>query len=401
MTSVMKQRDTYALGGNLQRDRLSVQGKSIKDGHQQKRFADGQFDRIYPRDKAIWLRINPQQAWQYETWDKEQQAVVTVIKMFLQTCKHYFARTKQTVVCSSGSHLDKPCYGHAIRREHFKKMKGIEERTGIKPKEESAVGVANQYSFAVVVCEEMIALPAIDKKTGLVRKSKQGNIILNHFPRPWVDPIQIAKETPRTFGRRMHLSIGKSHLMQFLQFDEEMKDYCAHCATGMQTAEIICPDCETRSELPDVVQFGEDMQQLRAQVFRCGACPYEGVMVPDLVCDGCGNPEEGRLTDFEFRLKSEKTGDKQSILKIVGVRKPLSTVKDAETRAKVQDMFDNPLDLLHIFRPTPIDDQRRIFGDLAANVDPRPPTKEDVEKADAEGYATQEDETADSEDEAA
>lgn len=389
MSSLMKQRDASAFGGS----RLATQGQQIRtssNGGGGGRYAEGEFDRIYPREVALWFRIVPSQSWEQDVWDSEQQAVVRVKRTWYQSLKHYFARTKRTVQCSCGPHNDRPCYGHAIRRKHFDTMRAIEERTGIRPKDEAPVSTGNQYSFSVMACETILSLPAIDRKTGQVRRSKKGEIIYNHIPKPWVDPVQITPSTPQTWGRRYHMSFGKTHLLQLLQFDDEMRDYCKNCATQMYATGFYCPDCTTQSDLEEPAA-GEDLVQFRKRAYRC-ICGYEGPMEPILVCDGCGNPEEGKLTDFEIRMKKEKTGENTSILKIVEVRMPLSRLPasvTAEDKARIIEQLNNPLDLLKIFRPASLDEQRKIFGDLCKDIDPRPPQAK--QESDTSSYAADDD----------
>lgn len=398
MSSLMKQRDAFALGGS----RLATQGQALRTGGGGGggggRFAEGEFDRLFPRETALWIRLAPHQAWEQDVWDPDQQQVVRVVRTWYQSLKHYFARTKRTVQCSCGPHNDKPCYGHAIRRRHWDSMRAIEERTGIRPKDEAPVSASNQYSFSVMACEWIVSLPAIDRKTGAVRRSKKGDIIYNHIPRPWVDPIQLTDGTTQTWGRRYHMSFGKTQLLQLLQFDDEMRDYCKNCAAQMYALSFYCPDCTTESPFEEP-QMGEDLVQFRKRTYRC-VCGYEGCMEPTLTCDVCGNPEEGKLTDFEIRIKKEKTGENTSVLKIVGVRKPWALIPNSvsdEDKVRVREQLENPLDLLKIFRPATLDEQRKIFGDLCKDLDPRPPQKKD--ESDTTSYAGDASDDADSEDE--
>ena len=182
---------------------------------------------------------------------------------------------------------------------------------------------------------------------------------------------------------RFHVSFGKVALLQLLEFDKEMLNYCKNCADAMTADAVICPDCETEYALEGIVS-GEDLVEARKQEWKCNSCDYSGPMQPKLTCN-CGTPMEGRLTDFDIRMKRESTGEKSSVLKIVGVRKPLSTVKDEETRAAVEQMILNPLNLPAIFAPTRLEDQKKILGDLCLGLDPRAP-KRDKSEADVEEF---------------
>jgi hypothetical protein len=387
--TMMKHRSGFDLGGN----RLSDQGKALKNqgerGRQGGKYPDGVFDRFYPGEKSIWIHISPFQQWEYEAWNPESSAVEKVIKTWFQSKKHYHPRTKRTLICSAGSHIDQPCFPCAIRRAHWKKMNAIEERTGVKPKDEPPVGIGNQYSFSIVIMENVVAVPAMDKKTGEVRKSKAGKIIYNYYPEPVVK-LGPGDNFQKSFGRRAHLSMGKNALLQLLQFDEEMKNYCAHCATQMTADAVVCPECDTSYALPDIVK-GEDLVDVRQRSWDCSACHYSGWMQPHLSCSGCGSPEEGRLTNFDIRIKRESVGEKQSVLRIAGVRMPLSTLKTDEQRAEVQQLIENPLNLPAIFSPSSLEDQKKVLGELCIGIDPRSPKRDETAVPDAAAYGNPDD----------
>ncbi len=381
--SQMKHRDGFDLGSG----RLSDQGKSLRaKSSNSGRMPDGLFNRFYPNEKAIWLHITPFQAWDQLVYDHDSASVIKVRRTWLQTTKHYHPGSKRTLICSAGPHRDQPCFADAVRREHYLKLDKIEERMGVRPKDEPPVGVANQYTFSIVVMENILSVPAWDKKTGEARKSKAGNAIYNYVPEPLakLDPAQPLANLQKTFGGRFHMSIGKAALLQILQFDEEMKNYCKHCATSLVADSVICPDCEASYSVGDAMG-GEDLIELRQKHLSC-TCGYEGGMQPRLTCTGCGNADEGRLTDFDIRLKKEMLGEKQSILKIVGVRKPLSTLKSPEAKIEVQKMVESPLDLQAIFVPDGLEQQKRILGNLCMGLDPRP-VKKGAGGSDVESYA--------------
>lgn len=377
--SVMKHREGSVLTNDLGDGRLSDQGKDIKKGGSGGggfgRMPEGLFDSFWPSEKACWIHVTPHQAWEQFVYDRDSGTVIRVKRTWYQTTKHYDARTKRSLICSAGPHRTEPCYPDALRRAFWAEMNAIEERTGVKPKDEAPLGTSNQFSFSIVVMENILAIPLRDKQTGEARKSRAGKIIYNYKPEPMVAPLD-RTNLQKTFGRRFHLSVGKTHLLMILQFDEEMKNYCKHCAHGLTADAVICPDCETPYALPGLVG-GEDLVDTRQLSYNCSTCSYEGEMQPRLTCAGCGNAEEGRLTDFDIRLKKEMIGEKQSILKIVGVRKPLSTITDPAVRAEVEKMILNPLDITAIFAPTPIADQKKILGNRCTGIDPRQPKKDD------------------------
>lgn len=375
----MKHRDGIDLGG----DRLSDQGRSMKGkaGTSSSTMVEGKYDSYWIGPKAMWFHITPHQAWKHWTWDKDSREMIEVVRTWLQYTMHFYATTKKKTVCSSGPLRDQPCFGDAIKRAHEEKLDDIKKRTGVRPSDESAVGYSNQYAFSIVMMEPIVVVQPLDKTTRAPRLSRSGNPIYNYRleHQVYVDDTIISK----TWGHRFHMSLGKTALEQIFTFDEEMKNYCKYCATPLAAENLICPDCEVRYPLSESVT-GEDLSAVRQSVLTC-TCGYEGQMQPELMCSGCGNAEEGRLTDFDIRVKKEKTSEKSSILKIVGIRKPLSTLKDDERKVEVQKMIENPLDLYAIFAPTSLEEQKNIFGQLTTGLDPRPVKR--GEATDVENYA--------------
>jgi hypothetical protein len=265
-----------------------------------------------------------------------------------------------------------------MRKAFYKKMDALEERTGVRPKDEAPVSAQKNFALAVTIMENIVRIPAKDKN-GVTRKSKAGNDLYDYVPQPLVGSGPSNHEI--TFGRRAHMSLGITQLRQLLQFDEEMRNYCANCASGMSAKSVICPDCETHHSLPEPVS-GEDLLDVRQREFRCGACGYGGLMVPSIECK-CGDPREGKLTDFDIRLKKEKLGDNQSMLSIKSIRLPKL---DNES---VRGMAETPLDLPKIFAPSSEEEQKRKLGEAANGIDPRKHRRDDEDSVsgDTESYA--------------
>lgn len=374
--SQMKHRAGFGSAGS----RLSDQGKSLKTGGgdgSRNKFPDGVFDRFIPGEKAIWINISPFQSWTFMAYNSESGEVEEQTKSWFPYLKHYYARTKQFMNCSAGPHRDQPCYPCAIRKAFYKKMDAIEERTGVRPKDEAPVSAQKNFALAITIMENVVAIPAVDKN-GVPRKSKAGKPIYNHVPQPVVGGGPT--NHPVSFGRRAHMSLGIMQLRQLLQFDEEMRNYCANCAKGMSARSVVCADCETSYDLPEPVT-GEDLLEVRQREFKCGACGYEGIMVPKVECE-CGDPREGKLTDFDIRLKKEKLADNQSMLSIKSIRLPKLDNEE------VRKLVENPLDLPKIFAPSSQEEQRRKLGDAANGIDPRKHRRDDDEAPgkDTESY---------------
>lgn len=386
--SVMKQRDAYT-GTTARPDRLSDQASQHQRGERRqgnvsKRIVDGQFDSIYLRDTSVWLHIQPNQSWEQWVWDRDLREPVKAPKTWYQYEKHFYPANKRSMICSAGPRRADPCFGCAIRRAHYNKMNAIEERTGVRPKGEPPISGQSQFAFSVMVMEEIVKLPKRNAD-GSPKVSKAGTQIYEYVPEPWVGgPVQGAS---KMFGRRYHISLSKTHWSQLIEADQSsMRNYCANCATGLVSSAVACPDCETQYALSGP-ESGDSLTELRNKNFEC-ACGYAGPMVPQLTCSGCGHPEEGRLTDFDIRVKKEVVTKTASNLKIISVRKPLSTISSEEVRQRVLKEMELPLNLPSIFVPSTIEEQQRLLGDICKGVDPRPGNHktEQGTSADVESY---------------
>jgi len=385
--SVMKQRDVY--GGSNKPARLSEQGSRSTGENRaggnrfSKKIVDGLFDGFYPREKSVWIHVTPHQSWDQWAWDRDLRESVHVNKTWYQYRRHYCAPMRRSIICSAGPTRSEPCYGCAIRNAHYRKMDAIEERTGVRPKDEPPIGGQDQFGFSIVVMENILTLPKRNPD-GSPKLTQGGKPIYEYVPESLVGNVANA---PKSFGKRFHMSLSKTQHEQLLKFDEEMRNYCANCASELSARAVICPDCETAYDLPETVK-GEALSEEREKTYHC-ECGYNGPMQPQISCGGCGNAEEGRLTDFDIRLKREKLGPTSSVLKIPsgGVRKTLSTVSSAEGRASLQALIESPLNLLEIYAPTPVEEQQKILKDLCHGVDPRPNRKnEHGASPDVEGY---------------
>lgn len=375
----MKHRAGFGSGNN---GRLADQGKAYTTkGGGGGRFPDGVFDSFWPDEKSIWIHILKNQSYTQKLYNPESGEVEEGTKSWFTYVKHYYATKKQTTYCSCGPARTEPCYPCAVRRAFYTKQNAIEERTGVKPDGEPPISGAKAFAFSIVMMEPMVVV----EKPG-----RNGKVYKNFVPAVRAQIAGGPQKPIAKFGHRCHWSLGILQLRQVFQFDEEMRNYCAHCARNMAADAVICIDCESVYDLPELTS-GEDLVEVRQRPYKCGNCQYEGPMQPRLICE-CGDPVEGKLTDFDLRVKKEKLSDNQSILHIKSVRLP--RLEDPE----VAKLCESPMDLPAIFAPTNIGDQRKKLGDLCNNIDPRKTNREDEGGAtapEATSYSTPEDETGD------
>jgi hypothetical protein len=396
MSDIMKHRTGIPSVGKRfaeQRQRAGQGRGNSGGGHSTKTRPQGEFDRFYPREEPCWINISPYSTYTYEVYDKEVREVVEVTTTWYEWKKHYVPRNRGKIDkygkrkqmdfnCSAGSRKDRPCWGCAVRDNHFERMRAIEESKGYRPDEKPPVGWSSQFSLAITVMETIYAIPLRDKD-GRARKSRAGDSLYRYMPAPFIEPEDGEKLGETYFGHRMHWTMGSEHLDMLLGFDEEMKNYCGNCADHMVATHTICPSCETTYALKEPLT-GVALLKGRAKPRSCTACGEKQPHVMKYECPGCGEPKEGSLTGFDIRIYKEPLGENKSVLKVAAVRVPGSA--DAKVNARIQELIEHPLDLQSIFAPASLDNQKYILGDeLTKGLTPAPKRK-DTDEAETEGY---------------
>ena len=346
---------------------------------------EGQYSDFYPKEKALWFALCPGQKWSFDIYDREAGEVVRMEdEFFFGYVNHRVQRVKRNFVCSAGAHKDKPCWGCAIRNQFYDKKRERREETGVDEKGEAPIGAMTQYAFAGVVLEHHLKLPVTDKN-GNVRKNKSQQIIMRDVPTPLIEDKELVKKKKAagesTFGLAVHWSCGITHFNSLISLDEELKGKCATCGEDLFAQYFECPECkETHELLTDDgdIYTGETLRELRGLKYRC-TCSNEVFLTPLVECT-CGEPVEGKLVDFAIRIKSEKVGEKQSVLKLVEC-KPLAFFIDKHERLK--KMLDEPLQLDKIFAPAGMSLQTTIIPEdmRGDGLSPAPRAKKDAKPA--------------------
>lgn len=372
----MKTRSAGALGAPRLGDQGRRRMEANKRGGGGGKIAEGQFDRFFPGVTPIWVNISPYAMYEQEIWDRQQKEVVLTKTTWFETQKHYVARNKGRVdrngkrvdtefVCSCGPYRKSPCWGCAIRSNHFAMMDAIEAEKGFRPDKEAPISRMSQFSLAITVMEKIYAIP-LRNKDGTIRKSKaNGAIIYRYMPAPIAEARDDIEESELAsfkyqFGHRMHWTMGPQELGVLIEADDKMKNHCANCAEKLFATRMICPDCDTRVDLGSAVQ-DIDLTQARNKVRTCTACGSKGTFVPEIQCAECGEAVEGRLTSFDIRITRKKVNDKY-ITEIVAIRVPGVPGNKAD-HDRAMELIQNPLNLAAIFAPTSLDRQKFICGD--------------------------------------
>jgi hypothetical protein len=382
--SFMKTRSAGALGS----PRLGDQGRRRMEQNKRAggggKFAEGQFDRFFPGETPIWINISPYAQYEQEIWDRKDKQVVTTVTTWYETMKHYVARNKGRTdrhgkrldtefICSCGPHRKLPCWGCAIRTNHFQMLDAIEAEKGIRPDKEAPISRMSQFSLAITVMEKIYAIP-LRNKDGTIRKAKSnGQIIYRYMPAPIAEARDDVDDSELAgfkyhFGHRMHWTMGPQELNILIDADDKMKNRCANCAGELVASKMVCTSCSTVMDLGRMVS-DVDLTTARNKVRTCTACGDKAPFMPQIECADCGDAAEGRLTSFDLRITRKKINDKY-ITEIVAIRVP-GAPGNKDDHERAMKLIAEPLDLSKIFAPTPLDRQKYICGeDLTKGLKP-------------------------------
>lgn len=394
----MKTHSVGALGS----PRLGDQGRRRMEQNKRSgggsKFAEGQFDRFFPGETPIWINISPYSSYTQEIWDRQLKAVIEVTTTWYETQKHFVPRNKGRTdrngkridtdfICSCGAHKDKPCWGCAIRTNHFKMLDKIEEEKGFRPDKPAPISRAPQFSLAITVMEKIYAVPLREKDGSLKKRKGNGQVIYRYTPAPYAE-LKMDDEDLSTFkyqfGHRMHWTMGSEELSMLIEADDKMKNHCGNCASKLFATHMICPGCETATALPHPVS-DIDLTQARQKLRTCSACGEKGPFMPKVECAECGDAVEGRLTSFDIRITRKKVAENKYVTEIVAIRVP-GVPGNKEDHERAMSLIESPLNLAEIFATTPLDRQKYICGDeLTRGLTPAPAKKDGEESAEEPG----------------
>jgi len=326
-------------------------------GKGRNRIPDGKFEHWWPGDTAIWLNISPFQIYKQKVYDRDSRSVIEVETTWFEYRNHYIPEKRRSFICSAGVHRTEPCYGCARRQQHWDWLDQKEKETGVRPNKAPDVSHGTQFGLGITIMETVFAVPKTNPD-GSVKKKANGEPIFRYVPEPLHTDTGAAY--PTSFGHRAHWSVGVEQRDQLLEWDTDLRNRCGSCAGHLVVTRRICPGCEAVVALPQPAS-GEDISQLRAKHFKCRDCGYADEWVLGYECPDCGEPREGGLTQFDLRIKRTKIGEKWA-LRLVEIRVPSS---DEEVRK----LMENPLNLVQIFTPDPLEAQKALLGDKAKGLD--------------------------------
>jgi len=326
----------------------------------------GQYDYLKLGEIPIWLRF-ALQSYDFKTWDRELKEVVDVVDSpWYEYASHYYPKKRRTIICSAGPYRKDPCYPCSIEAIYWDDHREKEEEvrkagiTDVKIERNPPMRRGIRNAMAVLGVDDYFEIPLLDKD-GKIRKSATGDVLKRYVAEPCA---RLPKGTkyPIKNGHNMNWSFPGTHLEQLQSFNRQLENVCANCATPLFASTLVCANCQHVEEDFGTAIEGEDLIILQDEKVRCSNCHSEDV-IPNPECSGCGDAESGGLMSFDIRLKAEPAGENKTDLKMVGYRLP-------NYNEDLTHLYQNPLDIVKIFAPTPLNLQKTILGDIAEDIDP-------------------------------
>lgn len=396
-TSAFKPR----MRGHMPQKRFSDQAKAAKAAASRGNYKqpDGLFDRLQLGDKPIWLRIAPEQLYQQEIYDRDQKAVVEVVRPWFESTSHFVPSRKRSFNCSTGAHRNQPCRGCAIRADFYDRLREQEKATEVRDQEKRKnppIQASTRYAMGVTVLEKIFHL-AVTDKNGKVRKNKNGQDIMNWVPAPLSGlPLIKQKGMDGQFAHNFHWGFGTHHLAQLGDMDATLWNYCANCASELMAVGFYCTECEALVYSDENGVTEADLRSVRETEMKCPNCAHEGFTVPELTCTGCDTPEEGSILVFDLQIRAVPIDDKKTNLSMEKFRMPdYIGLFDADTAERVTELVYNPLDIAAIYAPDSVDRQAFSLPDELKAISPSYHLEEKTSQPYGEGDGTADDGDAD------
>jgi len=208
-------------------------------------------------------------------------------------------------------------------------------------------------------------VPAVrDGKPVLFENGKRkGEPITNRLPCTGRKCEYCADKLPKSFGKKVHWSMGFGHIQNLVGAIDEIEKDCATCG-GIGTIEKITCDCEECGKpIISVNDFNLADETQSAEYYRITGSPYKckcghtGWLLTQLECNNknkvCQDPKPRSIYDCDLDIKRQGEGASSTVQIVRWTPTVLS--EDLLEMAK-------PWNFPEIFCPDPLDVQAEILG---------------------------------------
>ncbi len=190
----------------------------------------------------------------------------------------------------------------------------------------------------------------------------------------------------------MHWPMGYGHWNVLLTLDAQVGDSCANCGgvpietspgqriPCIQSAHWLCPECdESVIDLSTTQHTPEQVLKMTSSQVRCPHCSKPVFLTEFLACRNCSAPRRATLFDVDLSFMRVKQGQGDSETTVL---QPSSWSPPRPIDALFIGIAQ-PLDLMKIYAPTPLDIQARDFRLPLPSTPGQPTTEAPVTAADA------------------
>lgn len=312
-----------------------------------------------------------------ERIDKNTGQVFTEQVPWFEYNDHFHGGIKKGMTCSGGIHrMDRkkssPCRGCDIWREDANERRRIEAEKGVKPKAPDRVSFSSKYAFNCLDTGWFFKGYRYDDN-GRVKVGNNGQAYMD-----WIkyddqsygvyqatqrDLSQQGKAVETQQGLIRPWQVGFTHFNILIGFSDMIQKHCRNCG-GMnciQTQSWVCPHCTAPTlQGAESTMPADKLKELVNGIIMCRNCKQQGYPKPVQQCSHCSTPTPATLYDVELQIMLIKTGEKSSVINLLGVSPP------KPIDGAFAELLKKLPDLERKFAPTPYDEQVALFGPAPA-----------------------------------
>jgi len=309
-----------------------------------------------------------------EEVDESTGDLVESVAPFFTFIEHYHGGLKKGAICSAGPHhmnrnKRTPCEGCDIFWVDFAERKRLSEQMGTKVQNPNRIGKSTKYVITILDPGEFFETEQVDFRTGQAKLNREG--------KPWMEwrKLRYAND-PAAVGRKIKRGKVMPWVMNKTQFDlltnyaeNNIGTCCSGCGEWghamkptIQTIQYTCQGCtgvlidmQTSTLAPNQIK---ELVKLPIQCSHCGTrnFAHEVVHCPTCVVKGTA-AKRASLWEVDINLNLVPAADdpKKRNLVLNGYTAPTAIDPQFADIAK-------PMDLVSIFKPTPIEEQRALWG---------------------------------------
>ena len=292
-----------------------------------------------------------------------------IVVPYISFTEHFLKSANKSIICSAGPWANfrerrDPCEGCDIYWDT------AERNTTTGRFDSNVISRQEKYAFSIFDYGTYHKVEALDRETGRVRidqRTKQPYMNLHKCDGPGCQNCQARKEKQQ--GRATHWVVSYTAYQVLLHSNKLIGNACKTCGTenAFDTLGFLCPACESMEvDLRSSQLTMEEYKKFMDEPAKCSQCGMESMFTELADCRTCSPAgrigKRSEIFDVDLRVSIAPTASGSKVLQVSGW-----TVRDIDPR--FADAA-KPVDLVERFKPTPLEDQRKLFGRQAAGRQP-------------------------------